>query len=60
MSTGVLVTVIVVLLLLLAAATGLFWRLYTDGNRRVEMALNMLEAERRRAAEQQAALRAYG
>jgi DNA recombination protein RmuC len=58
-STGVLVTVIVVLLLLLAAATGLFWRLYTDGNRRVEMALNMLEAERRRAAEQQAALRRY-
>ncbi|WP_373289835.1 DNA recombination protein RmuC [Saccharopolyspora thermophila] len=37
----------------------LIWRLYTDSARRADEALRMVEAERARTAEQQAALRRY-
>ncbi|MFB9569784.1 DNA recombination protein RmuC [Saccharopolyspora hordei] len=45
--------------LLFAAALALIWRLYTDSARRADEALRMVEAERARSAEQQAALRRY-
>ncbi|MEU6269494.1 DNA recombination protein RmuC [Saccharopolyspora shandongensis] len=59
MGTGVLITIVVVLTLLVAAALMLVWRLYTDSARRADEALRMVEAERARTAEQQAALRRY-
>ncbi|RKT83378.1 DNA recombination protein RmuC [Saccharopolyspora antimicrobica] len=59
MGTGVLITIIVVLTLLFAGAMVLIWRLYTDSARRADDALRMVEAERTRSAEQQAALRRY-
>ncbi|QGK68816.1 DNA recombination protein RmuC [Allosaccharopolyspora coralli] len=59
MSTGVLVTIMVVLVLLFAAALALLWRLYSDSARRADQALRMVEAERARTSEQQAALRRY-
>ncbi|MDA3646113.1 DNA recombination protein RmuC [Saccharopolyspora indica] len=59
MGTGVLITIIVVLTLLFAGAMVLIWRLYTDSARRTDDALRMVEAERARSADQQAALRRY-
>ncbi|WP_263251071.1 DNA recombination protein RmuC [Saccharopolyspora rosea] len=59
MSTGVLVILVIVLVLVFAAALLLIWRLYTDSARRADEALRMVEAERRRTADQQAALRRY-
>lgn len=50
---------VVVLTLLFAAALVLIWRLYTDNARRTDEALRMVETERARTAEQQAALRRY-
>ena len=58
-STGVLVILVIVLVLVFAAALLLIWRLYTDSARRADEALRMVEAERRRTADQQAALRRY-
>ncbi|MDA3626298.1 DNA recombination protein RmuC [Saccharopolyspora sp. WRP15-2] len=59
MGTGVLITIVVVLTLLFAAALVLIWRLYTDSAHRADEALRMVEAERARSTEQQAALRRY-
>ena len=59
MGTGVLIAVVVVLVLLFAGALVLIWRLYTDSARRADQALRMVEAERARTVEQQAALRRY-
>ena len=59
MGTGVLIAVVIVLMLLCAAALLLIWRLYTDSARRADEAMRMVEAERARAVEQQAALRRY-
>ena len=59
MSTGVLIAVLVVLVLLVGAALLLFWRLYSDSARRADEAMRMVEAERARTVEQQAALRRY-
>ena len=59
MGTGVLVTIVVVLVLLFAAALVLIWRLYTDSQQRADQALRMVEAERARTVEHQAALRRY-
>jgi DNA recombination protein RmuC len=55
----VLTVVLVVLTLLFAVALMLLWRLYTDSARRADQALRMVEAERARTVEQQAALRRY-
>lgn len=54
-----LIAVVVVLALVFAAALALMWRLYADSARRADEALRMVEAERSRTAEQQAALRRY-
>lgn len=54
-----LIVVVVVLALVFAAALALMWRLYADSARRADEALRMVEAERSRTAEQQAALRRY-
>lgn len=51
--------VVIVLTLLFTAALLLIWRLYTDSARRADDALRMVEAERERTAQQQAALRRY-
>lgn len=59
MGSGVLAVIVVVLTLLFAAALVLIWRLYTDSARRADEALRMVEAERARTVEQQAALRRY-
>ncbi|MFR9729937.1 DNA recombination protein RmuC [Saccharopolyspora sp. MS10] len=59
MGTGVLIAVVVVLVLLFAGALVLIWRLYTDSASRADQALRMVEAERARTVEQQAALRRY-
>ena len=59
MGTGVLIAVVIVLMLLCAAALLLIWRLYTDSARRADEAMRMVEAERARTVEQQAALRRY-
>ncbi|MBA8822902.1 DNA recombination protein RmuC [Saccharopolyspora lacisalsi] len=59
MGSGFLTTMVVVLTLLFAAALVLIWRLYTDNARRTDEALRMVETERARTAEQQAALRRY-
>ncbi|MEU6130525.1 DNA recombination protein RmuC [Saccharopolyspora sp. NPDC047091] len=56
---GVLIAVVIVLVLLFAAALVLIWRLYTDSAHRADEALRMVEAERARTVEQQAALRRY-
>ncbi|MCX2733286.1 DNA recombination protein RmuC [Saccharopolyspora sp. NFXS83] len=59
MGTGVLTAVVIVLMLLFAGALLLIWRLYTDSARRADDALRMVETERARTVEQQAALRRY-
>ena len=59
MGSGVLIAVVIVLMLLCAAALLLIWRLYTESARRTDEAMRMVEAERARAVEQQAALRRY-
>ncbi|WP_243789901.1 DNA recombination protein RmuC [Saccharopolyspora gloriosae] len=59
MGTGVLTAVMIVLMLLFAGALLLIWRLYTDSARRADEALRMVETERARTVEQQAALRRY-
>ncbi|MGW0890602.1 DNA recombination protein RmuC [Saccharopolyspora sp. NPDC002578] len=59
MGTGVLTAVVIVLMLLFAGALLLIWRLYTDSARRADEALRMVETERARTVEQQAALRRY-
>lgn len=55
----VITTTAVVVALLLAGALVFCWRLYTDSLRRVDTALAMVEAERARTREHQAALRRY-
>jgi DNA recombination protein RmuC len=57
--TAVLGTVVAVLLLVLAAGGALFWRLYTDGQRRFDAAAADLQRERDRSDRHQAALRRY-
>ncbi|MFL6141087.1 MAG: DNA recombination protein RmuC [Labedaea sp.] len=57
--TAVLGTIVAVLLLLLAAGAALFWRLYSDGARRVDGAMDALAQERQRSDRHQAALRRY-
>lgn len=59
MSSGFLTGFVLVLALLFAAALVLIWRLYDDSSRRADEAMRMVEAERARTAEQQAALRRY-
>lgn len=59
MGSGVLIAIIIVLTLLFAAALVLIWRLYSDSARRADEALRMVETERTRSADQQAALRRY-
>lgn len=59
MGSGVLIVVVIVLVLLFSAALVLIWRLYNDSARRADEALRMVETERARAVEQQAALRRY-
>lgn len=59
MGSGVLGVIVVVLTLLFGAALVLIWRLYADNARRTDEALRMVETERARAAEHQAALRRY-
>src|SRR5438270_10029882 len=54
-----MIVVAVVLALLLVGAVLLFWRLYQDGARRAEAALEMVRAERSRVDQQQSALRRY-
>lgn len=51
--------VVIVLVLVFAAALALFWRLYADSARRADEALRMVETERARSAQHQAALRRY-
>ena len=53
------IAVVVVLALVFAAALALVWRLYADSARRADEALRMVESERARTAEHQAALRRY-
>jgi DNA recombination protein RmuC len=57
--TAVLGTIVAVLLLLLAAGAALFWRLYNDGARRVDGAMDALAQERQRSDRHQTALRRY-
>jgi DNA recombination protein RmuC len=57
--TAVLGAVAVLSALLLAAGAVLFWRLYTDSQRRADSALAALQQERRRSDAHQAALRRY-
>lgn len=59
MSQATLIVLVLVLVLLFAAALILLWRLYTDSSHRADQALRMVEAERARTVEQQAALRRY-
>lgn len=59
MGSGVLVVIVLVLTLLFTGALILIWRLYTDSARRADDALRMVETERKRTADQQAALRRY-
>lgn len=59
MTQGTLTIVVLVLALSFAAAITLLWRLYNDSARRADQALRMVETERARTAEQQAALRRY-
>ncbi|MDR7302747.1 DNA recombination protein RmuC [Haloactinomyces albus] len=59
MGSGILAIGVIVLTLLFAAALALIWRLHTDSARRADEALRMVEAERARTVEQQAALRRY-
>ena len=54
-----MIVIAVVLALLLVGAVLLFWRLYQDGARRAEAALEMVRAERTRVDQQQSALRRY-
>ncbi|MBM7771919.1 DNA recombination protein RmuC [Actinokineospora baliensis] len=57
--TAVLGTIVAVLVLLLVAAGALFWRLYTEAQRRAEDARAEVAAERRRSDGHQSALRRY-
>ncbi len=57
--TSVVITALAVLALLMAGALFMLWRLYTDGVRRTDMAMAMVETERGRGREQQAALHRY-
>ncbi|HWC84864.1 MAG TPA: DNA recombination protein RmuC [Pseudonocardiaceae bacterium] len=54
-----MITIVIVLALLLVGAVVLFWRLYQDGARRAEAALDMVRAERARVDQQQTTLRRY-
>lgn len=56
---AVLSIIAAVLALLLAAAVLLFWRLYQDGNRRADAAMELVAAERARVDEHRAALQRY-
>ena len=56
---AVLIVVVVVLMLVFGAALALIWRLYADSARRADDALRMVEDERARTQQQQAALRRY-
>lgn len=56
---AVLSIVAAVLALLLAAAVVLFWRLYQDGNRRADAAMELVTAERARVDEHRSALQRY-
>ena len=57
--SAVLIVVVVVLTLVFGAALALIWRLYADSARRADDALRMVEDERARTQQQQAALRRY-
>jgi DNA recombination protein RmuC len=57
--TAVISIVAAVLALLLAGAVVLFWRLYQDSTRRADAAMEMVQAERTRVDQQQAALHRY-
>lgn len=57
--SAVLIIVVVVLVLVFGAALALIWRLYADSARRADDALRMVEDERARTQQQQAALRRY-
>ncbi|WP_016699633.1 DNA recombination protein RmuC [Actinoalloteichus spitiensis] len=59
MTSVVITTAAVVVAALLVGALVLGWRLYADAVRRTDAALAMVETERDRAAEHQAALRRY-
>lgn len=59
MATGMLTAVLIVLILLFAGALALLWRLYTDSARRADNALRMVEDERERSMQHQAALRRF-
>ncbi|TQM56802.1 DNA recombination protein RmuC, partial [Halopolyspora algeriensis] len=59
MGSGILTVIVLATVSSFAAALVLFWRLYTDSARRADEALRMVEAERARTVEQQAALRRY-
>ncbi|HWE90125.1 MAG TPA: DNA recombination protein RmuC [Pseudonocardiaceae bacterium] len=54
-----MVVLVVVLFVLLVGAAVLFWRLYTDGVRRVDAATELVRAERARADQQRSALQRY-
>jgi DNA recombination protein RmuC len=54
-----MIIIVIVLALLLVGAVVLFWRLYQDGARRAEAALDMVRAERARVDQQQTTLRRY-
>jgi DNA recombination protein RmuC len=56
---AVLSIIAAVLALLLVAAALLFWRLYQDGNRRADAAMELVAAERARVDEHRAALQRY-
>lgn len=57
--TAVISAVAAVLALLLAGASVLFWRLYQDSTRRTDTAMELVNAERARFDQQQAALHRY-
>ncbi|GAB3284366.1 DNA recombination protein RmuC [Parasphingorhabdus pacifica] len=59
MNSGLLTGFVIVLTVLFAAALLLIRRLYDDNARRADEAMRMVEAERARTVEQQAALRRY-
>lgn len=54
-----MVVIVVVLLALLVGAALLFWRLYTDGVRRADAAMEQVRVERARADQQRSALHRY-
>ncbi|HEX7661625.1 MAG TPA: DNA recombination protein RmuC [Pseudonocardiaceae bacterium] len=54
-----MVVIVVLLVVLLVGAALLFWRLYSDGARRLDAAMEQIRAERDRADQQRSALHRY-